>query len=461
MLPPSHAGPNVLLIVADDHAPYVYGAYGNSRARTPNLDRLASEGMRFERAYCNSPMCTPSRQSFLTGRYPRSVGVTLLRDVLDESTITMAETFSAHGYATAAIGKMHFNSGASHGFQLRVDRPQHRALLKAREATPLPEGLEVLGKWRPFQTPAAEWLNADYRPYPAAEIDMAPNFFVDAAAKFLHQDRQEPFFLLLSFYQPHSPFHFPVEYAGRFDPTQFEVPVPGAEDDWQIPNIFRNLSTREKQGIIASYYTSVEYLDSNIGRVLGALDDAGHADDTIVVYIGDHGYSLGQHGRFEKHTMYEPAVRSPLVVRYPKRVAAGSVSQALVEFVDLFPTLTSLCGIAQPDTVQGRSFEAVLKGDATEHREHVIVEYGENEEIMIRDGRYKLIYGTGQRHRDDGYETRNPTPGRRLRLYDTKSDPDEFFEVTQRAYELCDPPASPMRPCAEHLTATAAGHDVE
>src|SRR5262245_39239780 len=116
---------NVLWIVADDHAAYVCGAYGNQQVRTPNLDRLAAEGMRFDRAYCNSPVCTASRQSFLTGRYPRTIGVTQLRTPLPESEETLAEILKAQGYATAAIGKMHFNSKLTHGFDLRLDAPDH------------------------------------------------------------------------------------------------------------------------------------------------------------------------------------------------------------------------------------------------------------------------------------------------------------------------------------------------
>ncbi len=133
--------PNVLWIVADDHAPYVCGAYGNKIVRTPNLDRLAAEGMRFDRAYCNSPVCTASRQSFLTGRYPRTVGVTQLQTPLPESETTLAELLHDAGYDTASIGKMHFNSDLKHGFDLRVDRPEHTRWLRDRPKQPLPDGV--------------------------------------------------------------------------------------------------------------------------------------------------------------------------------------------------------------------------------------------------------------------------------------------------------------------------------
>lgn len=453
------APPNVLLIMGDDHAPYVYGAYaygayGNGVVRTPNLDRLASEGMRFVRAYCNSPVCTASRQSLLTGRYPRTVGVTQLRTALPSHETTMAEWFRQAGYDTGAIGKMHFNSNLSHGFQVRIDRPEHNAYLKQKGVTPIPEGIEVLGPWRPFQVHAREWLNGSYLPYGAVDEDMDAHFLAERASEYITTKRETPFFLVVSFYQPHSPFNFPVEYRGRHDPAKFDPPEPGPEDDWQIPKIFRDLTREEKQNITAAYYTAVEYLDAKIGAVLDALDRSGEADDTIVVYVGDHGYFLGHHGRFEKHAMFEEAVRAPLVVRYPGQVEAGSTTEALVEFIDIFPTLTDYCDLDDPHDIQGKSLEPVLSGAAETHREQVVVEYSENEEAMIRDERWKLIYGTGKRHRQDGYETLDPTPGRTVLLFDTQTDPSEH-------HNLADDPAHEERmtkmlsQLADHMRDTA------
>lgn len=418
--------PNVLIIAADDHAPYVMGAYGNEKARTPNLDRLASQGVRFDRAYCNTPVCTASRQSLLTGRYPRTIGVTQLRTPLPEEETTLAELLNAEGYRTAAIGKMHFNSNLRHGFDVRLDRGHHRRWLDARGAAPAPEGIEVLPQWKPFRDHARVWLNAFYRPFGAVDADMAGTYFARKASEFLQNRSEKPFFLMVSFYEPHSPFHFPVEYAGKYDPESFDVPPVHDADRWQIPAIFEDLTKEEKQGIIASYYTSVEYLDSNVGRVLGALEASGHADNTLVIYLGDHGYFLGQHGRFEKHAMFEPAVRAPLVVRYPDTVPENTATGALVEFVDLVPTILDFCDVPTPDDVQGRSFRPLLTGPRDEHREHVVVEYSENEEAMIRTDRWKLIYITGNRERQDGYLTSKPIPKRNVLLYDLKNDPDEL-----------------------------------
>src|SRR5207253_110961 len=129
-------------------------------------------------------------------------------------------------------------------------------------------------------------------------------FFAGRAAQYLAERRDRPFFLMVSFYEPHSPFHFPVEYRGRHKPDEYPVPKAGPEDDWQIPAIFRDLTDREKQGIAAAYHTSVEFLDRNVGRVLAALRELGLEEDTLVIFIGDHGYFLGHHGRFEKHCLF-------------------------------------------------------------------------------------------------------------------------------------------------------------
>ena len=151
---------NVLWICADDHAPYVMGAYGNRRVQTPNLDRLAAGGMRFDRAFCNSPVCTASRQSFITGRYPRTLGVTELSTPLPAGDVTLADRLKEAGYDTAAFGKMHFNSPLTHGFQQRLDLADFASALKARGKRRIPTDVRVQPPWKPFKDPARIWLNA-------------------------------------------------------------------------------------------------------------------------------------------------------------------------------------------------------------------------------------------------------------------------------------------------------------
>jgi len=424
--------PNILWICSDDHTAYVTGCYGNRIVRTPHIDRLAAEGIRFDHAFCNSPICTASRQSFITGRYPRSVGVTLLQTPLPQSEVTLAEMLKEVGYETAAFGKMHFNSPLKHGFDLRLDLPDWQKWLKQQPKRPLPPGVNVLPPWRPFKDPARIWLNSMCWPYGAWDSEMSGTFFAQKAAEFLASPRKKPFFLMVSFYEPHSPFRFPVEYRGRHRPEEFTVPEVGPEDNDQIPAIFRDLTDDEKRGINAAYYTSVEFMDKNVGIVLKALEESGLKDNTIVVYIGDHGYMLGHHGRFEKHCSYDPAISAPLIMRYPPVIRPRSSTKALVEFIDIVPTLLDLCGVPIPERVQGKSLRPLLTGETNTHRPYVIVEYAHNDEICIRDERYKLVYMRGKRVRDDGYDPGRPLPGVTIKLFDLASDPGELYNLANR-----------------------------
>ncbi len=269
-------------------------------ARTPNLDRLASESTRFAAHYCNSPVCTASRQSFFTGQMPHMAGVTRLPTRLSEDKPTLARQFKKAGYTTAVFGKMHFNQPAKpglHGFDI-VDTEQELTRAWNQDVKPRPKPDSVAGKppWRPFKDPARIWLNADKLPYPRYENDMRSLYQGRLAEQFLEAHRTEPFAMWVSFMEPHSPYDFPIEDRDRFDPARFDVPRVGPEDPGQIPLIFRDLTDTDKRGIIASYYTSVEYLDRSVGRVLAALRRLNLERDTLVVYMADHGYCRGSMG---------------------------------------------------------------------------------------------------------------------------------------------------------------------
>jgi arylsulfatase A-like enzyme/zinc transporter ZupT len=445
---------NILWICADDHARYVIGAYGNHRVHTPNLDRLAGGGMRFDRAFCNSPVCTASRDSFITGRYPRTIGVTQLNTPLPETETTLAHVLKRAGYDTGAIGKMHFNSPHTYGFNLRRDLGMYDKELATRGKTPIPQDVAVQPTWKPFRDPAPIWLNAADLPSAAVDADMDASYFVDEASRFLTQPHAKPFFLMVSFYEPHSPFYFPVEDRGRFQPSSFPVLAVGPEDDWQIPAVFRDLTPTEKQGIAAAYYTSVEFLDRKVGQVLDALDKSGQAANTIVLYTADHGYLLGQHGRFEKHCSYEEAIRNPLLMRCPGIIPSGASTTALVEFVDIVPTLLDLCRVKIPENVQGRTLVPLLEGKTKSHRSEVFIEYAPNEEAAIRDERWKLVFERGARHRADGYDTGLPLPGRTIRLYDLQTDPSEMHNVAARP-ENAERVRHLLQDLADHMRSTA------
>ncbi len=429
--------PNLLYIIADDHAGYVLGADGNRRAITPHLDHLASQGTRFAANYCNSPVCTPSRQSILTGQLPHSSGVTVLSTPLNESKPTLAKNLAASGYATAVFGKMHFNQPGVpglHGFQTACTEDVVRKLwLQDVGPEHVPEGIRTKPVWRPFKDPARTWLNADDLPFPRYEAGMKSTWTAERACQFLTEHRSDPFALWVSFQEPHSPYDFPIEDRGRFDPESFPLPALGPEDPAQIPLIFRDLTATDKQGINAAYYTSVSFLDRNVGKVLAKLNELGLEQVTLVIYMADHGYCLGQHGRIEKHTCFEPALRVPLIMRWPGRIAQNHVVKDFTESVDVGPTILDLLDAERFDLNHGQSLRAYTEGKRVQKpREEIFSEYLENEEVCVRTTEWKFIHCSGRRARTDGYITDNPTPGRYVRLYDLKADPGEFHNVAEQ-----------------------------
>ncbi|MBN1342786.1 MAG: sulfatase-like hydrolase/transferase [Phycisphaerae bacterium] len=426
--------PNVLWLISDDHAAYVTGCYGNTIVRTPNLDRLAAGGMRFDQAYCNGPICTASRAAFITGMYPRSVGVTVLQTPLPASAVTLGEVLKQAGYDTAWYGKTHFNSGLKHGFDEVIFLGEWHRWLKEQGQKVDTTSPDVLPVWKPFKDPARLWINGVYRPFGLKDAYMWDTWFARLGIEFITRKRDRPWCCVVSLTVPHSPFRFPLEYRDRHDPSEFTAPKIGPEDDSQIPEIFRDLTDDEKRKVQASYYTSTEFMDKNMGLVLDALAKSGQADNTIVVYIGDHGYMLGHHGRFEKHCSYQPAIGSPLLIRYPKRVRSGKSTRALVEFIDIMPTILDLCGLPTPKCVQGKSLVPLLEGKTDAHRPRVFVEYAWADEAMVRDERWKLVYIRGKRRRPDGYDPgeKYPLPGPTLKLFDTQKDPGEFTNLAHR-----------------------------
>jgi arylsulfatase A-like enzyme len=416
---------NVLFIMGDDHSADVLGCYGNRMIRTPNLDRLASQGFRFTRAYTNSPVCTPSRQSIITGKLPHAAGVTLLQTALADEQETIAEHLKRFGFATGAIGKMHFNSDLKHGFDHRVDRPDYRRFLAQNTIRRPAETTRVKPPWRPFQDPARVWLNAEGLPLGISDQDSEGTYFAKQANDFLRANKDNRFCLWLSFYEPHSPFDFPIEYAGKYDPAKMSVPGIGPEDARWMPAVFKDLTHQDRQGIIASYYSSVEYLDKNVGLVLDGLKSLGLEQSTLVVYVGDHGYLLGHHGRFEKHMMWEPAVRAPLIVRAGTSPAPGSSSDALVEFIDLAPTILEVLEVRTIRGLQGKSLAPLLAGNTRHHRDHVFSEFLVDNMAMVRTESWKYIFTTGKNDLGMGYATGNPAAGVTHLLYDIRVDPGE------------------------------------
>ncbi|MFI5455238.1 MAG: sulfatase [Isosphaerales bacterium] len=423
------AGPNLLLIVADDHGGGTLGIEGDPRQATPNLDALARQGALFERAFCNSPLCTPSRQSLITGKLPHSIGVTRLPTRLSDDVLTMGEWLHDLDYQTLAIGKMHFNGPSAHGFAVRVDTPAWERDLLAHP----PRGGDHRRPWRPILDPPQRWLNASYRSTGLPTESMQSTYFVNRATEYLKGKHDRPFAMIVSFYEPHSPFNFPRGWRPRFRPGVFTAPPVSERDRREQPEIFAPLSALDVRGIQAAYYTSLSFVDAQVGRLIEALDETGLSSRTLVVYLGDNGYMLGQHGRFEKHCFYEPAVRIPLIMRWPGHLESHRRIAGLVEMIDVLPTILHLLELPVPPGLQGIDLEPLLAGKpGAQAHDVVFSEYLENEEAMVRSARYKLIVCTGRRLRQDGYQTAPPlrTPGPYMRLYDLVSDPGETRDLS-------------------------------
>ncbi len=424
----SKGRPNILLIVADDHAAGTLGVEGDPRAVTPSLDALAKSGVRFTRAFCNSPLCTPSRQSFITGRLPHAVGVTKLQTPLPASAVTLGDRLGRAGYRTAAIGKMHFNGPSHHGFELRLDTAEWESYLGENP----PPGGDLRRPWRPFREHPRLWLNADCRDCGLPASHMESTYYVDRALEFARRDDDRPFLLVVGMYEPHAPFRFPREWNGRLRSDQFEVPpLEGSDRDAQ-PKVFRKLSETDFLNIQRAYFTSLSFLDEQVGRLVRGLDASGVGANTVVVYLGDNGYMLGKHGRFEKHCMYDAATRVPLLIRAPGASGSGRALDDLVELVDLVPTLLDLAGVETPSDLHGRSLAPLLRGEPGAHgRDVVVSEYLEDEVAMARDARWKLIVGTGKKH-EHYYDAERERVEPYVRLFDLESDPRETTDLGDR-----------------------------
>jgi choline-sulfatase len=425
--------PNIVWICADDFTPAMCGAYGNSIVRTPAIDGLASRGVRFDRAYCTCPLSTPSRQSFWTGRYPRSIGVTLSPTALPDDELSLPTMLRRAGYQTAAFGKTHFYRPQRDQFSVSLDYSDYLRWFAARGGSGSNFSTRTLGPWRPFLDPAAIWLNSDSLPFPAIDAEMFGTYLSNGAAEYLRRQATAPFFLYVSYFETHSPFAFPVEFAGRHSSHEFQVPHVNDEDWRRAPPVFQELGDYDVCGIQNSYATCAEFMDKNVGIVLDALAASVFERDTIVLFTSDHGYLLGQHGRFEKHCCYEEAIRATLIMRLPDSSDEKRSVEGPVQLMDLVPTLLELCGLPVPSNVQAHSFLPLLRGDHQEHRRPVFIEYSDNAEAAVIDGKWKAIYTTNRRRRRDGYGLEFAQSGPFIQLFNLDADPQELSNLANES----------------------------
>ncbi|WP_326794116.1 sulfatase [Streptomyces sp. NBC_01808] len=433
--------PNVVFIMTDDHATHAVSAYGSAINDTPNIDRIAREGIRFDNAFCTNSICTPSRAAILTGTYSHVNGVTTLDTPFDATQSAFPALLQAAGYQTALFGKWHLGHGGLHdprGFD-------HWAVLQGQGPYVNPQLI----------TPEGRVSHTGY----------TTDIITDVALDWLdRRDPSRPFCLLVHQKAPHRPWRpdeahgdmyedaipqpatLRDDYAGRsaaaaaarmgvardLTATDLKEPVPDGlssdeELDWKY------------QRYMEDYLRCVASVDDNVGRLLDHLDAQGLTDDTLVIYTSDQGFFLGDHGWFDKRFMYEPSLRMPLLVRYPRRIAPGSASDAIVLNIDYAQTLLDLAGIpdtAVPQRMQGRSLTPLFGGhtpkgwrrsmyyrywmhDDSAH--HVRAHYG------VRTERHKLIFYYGEGLGVPGASDRVFPP--EWELFDLHNDPDELHNV--------------------------------
>lgn len=438
---------NVVFIVSDDHHPEVIGTAGNDIIRTPNLDRLASQGVFFSNAYSNSPICSASRQSMMTAKYPHSTGVNLLFTPFpDDNNLTVAEYLRDKGFKTALVGKNHFsnwvfselykNGPPDHGWDYLIDKQEYKSWLNENPPRDIPDSIKTRTSVKKG-TGAAWSKNAATLPIPYYDDDSQGTFLANWAANFINQNKEERFCLWVAFHEPHASFSFPVEYTGKYKPEDMPLPKGSPEDDRWVPLQFKDLSDAERRGIIASYYTSVEYMDKNVGIVLDALRETGLEENTLVIFNGDQGYLLNEHKRFEKHTFWDESVTAPLIIKGKGKYLEGIRTNELVEFIDLVPTVVQALGFELHPDFQGIPLNDFLEGDTTKiHREFVFSEYLQDDKAMVATKKWKYIFTSGKYDLDLGYETGYGPSGIYHRLYNLNEDPDETTNLAYKEEHL-------------------------
>ena len=403
---------NVVMIIVDDMNDWVGAMGGHPDAKTPNMDRLASQGTLFMNAHATAAICGPSRASVMTGLRPSTTGIyEQLSDKeikqagpATENIAFLTEYFSQHGYKTMGIGKI-FHNGAPEG-----SIEEYGGRIKG--FGPHPEDEFV---WDSDRT------NTDWGVFPENDEDMIDYKSAMWAKDKLAETHERPFFLTVGFIRPHAPWYAPQKWFDMHPPAELTMPPYLAGDLDDVPQISRDLhempmmpttewaiETGEWPNIVQGYLASVSFVDHYIGEVLKALENSPYADNTIVVLWGDHGYHIGEKNRFAKHSLWEETSRVPLMVRTPGGVE-GQVTDTTVSLLDLYPTLVDLAGLPVNETNEGTSLRTVLEGESEIPERVAITSYGFGNHA-IRDKRYRYIYYI------DGSEE----------LYDHQNDPDEW-----------------------------------
>jgi iduronate 2-sulfatase len=367
---------NVLFIMSDDLRTEL-GCYGSQLAKTPNIDELANQGVRFDRAYCQFPLCNPSRSSMLTGRHPTTTRVLGNRQYFaaqDSSFVSLPRYFRASGYVTLRAGKI-FHGGIDdaeawteggeerffgEGATAPVPREDRDEPLSESAGKPALTKEQRSDRWVVLEGPAAE--RGDHR-------------VADRAIRYLKEHADEPFFLGCGFSKPHSPLEAPQRFYDMFDVDEIPLPVdfatkptvpkgfPAGSIRPQNADLFigRDATPEEAREMIRAYLASSAWMDWNAGRVLAALGELGLREKTIVVFWGDHGYQLGEKGKWSKAgSLWEQGVRVPLVIFDPRAAGNGKACPRVVQSIDIYPTLVELCGLPAANGLDGVSLAPLL-----------------------------------------------------------------------------------------------------
>ncbi len=456
------APPNVLLILVDDLKPAL-GCYGDTAAKTPNIDRLAARGMRFDHAYCNQAVCAPSRFTLMLGSHSSSTGLYHLGSRLRKQwpeAVTLPQHFAKHGgYRTESVGKIfhtgHGNEGDPQSFNTEPYKDKVIEYLDPAST----DGGQLTREEALFTNQKLDQIpklprGAAFESPEAKDDDYADGRVAAEAVKRLQEAQKRrqqdgtPFFIATGFVRPHLPFCAPKKYWDMHDPAK--LPLPAFEKlPAGSPKVAQKrggeivaykpvpekgdaeFSPELKRQLIHGYYAATSYVDAQIGRVIDELDRLDLAKDTIIVLWGDHGFHLGDLGIWTKHTNYEQANRIPLLVIAPGIAKPGGSTRQLAESVDVFPTLTELAGLpvpGGPQAVDGLSLVPVLKDPATRVRDHAYHCYPKEKlGRAIRTERYRLV---------EWKQVGAPPESAVIELYDYQTDPLETRNLAAEQPEV-------------------------
>ncbi len=415
-------GPNVLVIMADDLNNDM-GVYGHPMVKTPNLDRLASRGVRFDRAYNQFPLCSPSRVSLLTGLRPDTTRIhelqtdfrTILPDVL-----TLPQMFKRNGYLTARVGKIYHYGNPGQIGTSGLDDPASWDLVVN------PRGIDKDEESQLTNLTPARQLGSALAFYASPAPDEAHTDGKVAAETIalLEKNRDRPFFIGAGFYRPHCPFIAPRKYFDLYPLERIAAPrsMPGESAPppaaWFTTPPHWGVSQDGQRETIRAYYASISFLDANVGRVLDALDRLKLTDNTIVIFLSDHGYHLGERGQWMKQTLFERSARAPLIIAGAGVPAKGRASSRVIEFLDIYPTLAELAKVSPPPGLHGRSVMPLLRNPqaAWDHPALTQVRRGAAENMFM-----------GYSVRTEKWRYTEWDEGKRgVELYDEHDDPDEM-----------------------------------